>query len=78
VFAEELGIPWHAYDEYWGPLAEAVNARHFTRVPDDLDMTPYLSFTDAASVATVEEMNRAHVAHQTCFLDKSNEHPVAP
>lgn len=78
VFAEELGVPWHAYDEYWGPLAEAVNARHFSRVPDDLDMTPYLSFTDAASIATVEEMNGAHVQHQACFNDKLNGHSIAP
>lgn len=78
LFAEEMGVPWHAYDEYWGPLAEAVNARHFTRVPEDLDMTPYLSFTDADSLRTVDEMKAAYVGHQTCFRDRPKLRAAGP
>lgn len=78
LFAEAIGVPWHAYDEYWGPLAEAVNARHFTQVPDDLDMIPYLSFTDAASVVTVEEMRASYVGHQACFRDQWDARSVVP
>jgi hypothetical protein len=66
VFAEAIGTPWQAYDDYWGPMAEAIYARHYTKVPRELQMTPYLSFTDAASVATVHEMRAAYVAPQTC------------
>ena len=69
LIAEAIGVPWHAYDDYWEPLAEAVNARHLTRVPDDLDMIPYLSFTDADSVITVEKMRASHVRHSACFRD---------
>lgn len=66
AFAEAIGTPWQAYDDYWSPMADAIYARTYTEVPRDLQMTPYLSFTDAASVATVQEMRAVLVAPQTC------------
>ncbi len=73
VFAEAIGAPWKEYDAYWGPVAESVYDRHFTRVPRDLEMTPYLSFTDAASVATVKEMRASYIEPGTCFDDQAEK-----
>lgn len=69
AFAEAIGAPWRPYDAYWGPVSEETYDRHLTRVPSDLEMTPYLSFTDDASVAKVKEMRASYVGHQACFLD---------
>jgi len=78
LIAEAIGVPWHAYDDYWEPLAEAVNARHFTRVPDDLDMIPYMSFMDADSVVTVQEMRASYVGHNACFRDQTSAGSIMP
>ena len=64
--AEAIGAPWLPYNAYWSVVADAMESKPIRQVPRDLDMTPYLTFTDSDSRRTVERMRRALVNPDVC------------
>jgi hypothetical protein len=64
--AEAIGAPWVPYNAYWSVVADAMESKPIKQVPHDLDMTPYLTFTDSDSRRTVERMRRALVNPDVC------------
>ncbi|MDE2150014.1 MAG: hypothetical protein KGJ55_09330 [Gammaproteobacteria bacterium] len=48
VRAEE--IEWHDYDDFMQDYIKAIGDERLTRVPDNLDLTPYRDFHDAATL----------------------------
>jgi hypothetical protein len=44
------GIPWEAYDGFMQDYIKVIGDEALTRVPDNLDLTPYRDFHDAAEL----------------------------
>jgi hypothetical protein len=64
--ANAISVPWQPYDAYWDVAAAAMDSKSIVKVPRDLDMTPYLTFTDSDSIQTVRRMKRAQVDVSQC------------
>src|SRR3982751_1712215 len=44
------GVTWEAYDEFMQKYIKTVEDERLTKVPDSLDITPYVDFHDAAEL----------------------------
>jgi len=49
------GITWDAYDEFMQEFIKVIGDERLTRVPDNLDLTPYRDFHDAAELKKMRE-----------------------
>jgi len=60
------GITWEAYDEFMQDYIKVIGDEGLSKVPDNLDLTPYRDFHDAAELKKM----RAGMAHCPNFKPK--------
>ena len=64
------GVKWDAYNAFMEEYIKVIGDENLTRVPDTLDLTPYVDFHDSA------ELNQMRANMQTCpiFQPKHKVH----
>ncbi len=60
--ADALGIPWQKYDANWSKINLVTK-----KVSRTLDMTPYLTFTDAYNLRLIKKMKLSMVDREKCL-----------
>ncbi|TLY51889.1 MAG: hypothetical protein E6K53_05985 [Gammaproteobacteria bacterium] len=64
------GITWEAYDDFMQDYIKVIGDEALSKVPDNLDLTPYVDFHDAEELKKM----RAGMAHCENFAPKHKVH----
>jgi len=68
------GITWEAYDEFMQDYIKVIGDEQLSRVPDNLDLTPYVDFHDTDELKKM----RANMAQCPNFAPKRELHVAHP
>jgi hypothetical protein len=64
------GVTWEAYDDFMQDYIKVIGDENLTKVPDNLDLTPYVDFHDTEELKRM----RAGMAHCPNFKAKHKVH----